>query len=136
MAGWRSMLPRAIAMPHPFSLAGDGKDGFVLKGGDGTVIGAGSTRTQAAALVEAEEVAGGGQPFVLVSVAARERSKLSPRLGVPARTRTRSHRAHTCSPAHTARAEPRALRAHTHALLDGCTPTHTHTTTLAVHPAG
>ena len=64
-------------MPHPSSLAGDGKDGFVVKrGGDKRVFGEGLTR--AAALVEVAAVAGGGQPVTLVSKAARESGKLSP----------------------------------------------------------
>ncbi len=75
-AGGRCCL-RAIAMPHPSSLAGDGKDGFVVKrGGDKRVFGEGLTR--AAALVEVAAVAGGGQPVELVSVARRKNGKLSP----------------------------------------------------------
>ena len=82
------MLPRAIAMPHPSSLAGDGDKGFVIKGGDQTVIGAGSNRIHAAALAEAEAVAGGGAPVTLVSVAARERGKLSLAVHPPSAPRT------------------------------------------------
>ena len=65
-------------MPHPSSLAGDGDKGFFIKGGDGTVIGAGLNRIHAAALAETEAVDGGGLPVKLVSVTARERGKLSP----------------------------------------------------------
>jgi hypothetical protein len=71
------MLPRAIAMPGPSSLAGDGKAGFFIKGDkDERVFGAGQTR--AAALVVAAAVAGGGEPVTLVSRAGRENGKLSP----------------------------------------------------------
>ena len=75
-AGGRCCL-RAIAMPHPSSLAGDGKDGFVVKrGGDKRVFGEGLSR--AAALVEVKAATGVDQPVELVSVARRKNGKLSP----------------------------------------------------------
>ena len=102
------MLPRAIAMPDPSSLAVDGKAGFFIKDGkDERVFGAGQTR--AAALVVAAAVTGGGEPVTLVSRAARERGKLSPRLGEP----TRSTRTRLYATLHHAPSTPTFARTHT-----------------------
>ena len=59
----------------PSSLAGNGIDGFVVEGGDGTVFGVGLTR--GAALIEAAAATGGGEAEIeLTSVAAQKRGKL------------------------------------------------------------
>ena len=59
----------------PSSLAGDGDEGFVIVGGDGTVYGVGSSR--AAALTEVEAATGGGVDVIkLKSVAAQKHGKL------------------------------------------------------------
>ncbi len=60
----------------PSSLAGNGEEGFVVEGGDGTAFGVGSS-DRAAALAEAKAATGGGDTDItLVSVAARKRGKL------------------------------------------------------------
>ena len=61
---------------HAWSLAGNGDEGFVVKHGDGTAFGVGSS-DRAAALAEAMAATGGGDTDItLVSVAARKRGKL------------------------------------------------------------